>query len=113
MRQRERKQRNLRWGHFLVQPAVGAGHVHPCFEQLGGHAMGTRARVLVHEAPRVGDQADVQRLRDRRRGCHAELAHEVPHDFRGARGAGIDVVERAEARVVVVVVEVQQVRAVA
>ena len=46
-------------------------------------------------------------------GLHAEPVHQVPHDLRRAGRVGHDVVERAEARVVVVVVDVQQVRAVA
>ena len=42
------------------------GHVDAGFDQLGGHQVRARAGVLVHEAPGVGDQADVQRLARRR-----------------------------------------------
>ena len=37
----------------------------PGLDQLGGHQVRPRAGVLVHEAARVGDQPDVQRLRPR------------------------------------------------
>ncbi len=42
-----------------------------------------------------------------------EAVHQIPDDLGRARGAGDDVVERAEHRVVVVVIDVQQARAVA
>ncbi len=113
LREREREQRELAQRHALIEPAVDAGHVDARLDQLGGHEVRTRPRVLVHEAAGVGDQPDVQGLGDRRRGAHVEPVHQVPHDLRRARGVGHDVVERAEARVVVVMVDVQQVRAVA
>jgi D-alanyl-D-alanine dipeptidase len=46
-------------------------------------------------------------------GRDAEPVHQIPDDLGRAGGVGDDVVERAEAGVVVVVVDVQQVRAVA
>ena len=62
--------------------------------------------------PGVGDQADVERLADRRRDRHAEAVHQVPHHLGRARGVRVDVVDRPEARVVVVVVDVDDQRAV-
>ncbi len=111
--ERERQQRQLAERHALVELSVDARHVDAGFDQLGGHQVRARPRALVHEAAGVGDQPDVQRLGDRRRRLHAEAVHQVPDDLGRARRVGDDVVERAEARVVVVVVDVEQVRAVA
>ena len=77
-------------------------------DQLGGHHVGARPRVLVHEAAGVGDQPDVQRLGDRlRRPVDAESVHQVPDDLGRARRMRVDEVDRAEAGVVVVVVDVE------
>ena len=75
--------------------------------------MGAGPGVLVHELPGVGDQADVQRLGDRQCRLDVEAAHEVPHDLGRARRLGHDVVDRPEVRVVMVVVDVEDVGIVA
>jgi hypothetical protein len=78
----------------------------PAAISSAGHDVRARAGVLVHELAGVGDQADVQRVGDLRRGLDAEAAHQVPDDLGRARRLGHHVVDRAEARVVVVVVDV-------
>ena len=108
-----REQLELAQRHALVEAAVDPVHVDAGGDELGGHDVGGGAGVLVHEAPGVGDQPDVERVGDRRGGLHAQAAHEIPDDLRGARGGGDDVVDRAEVGVVVVVVDVEDVRPVA
>ncbi len=54
---------------------------------------------------------DVQRVGDRRRQLDAERVHQIPDDLGGAGGLGVDVVDCAEAGVVVVVVDVEDVGA--
>ena len=105
--QRAREQRELGLGHAFVQAPVDLVHVDAGLDQVGGHDMRGGAGVLVHEAPRVGDEADVERLGHLLRERDVERAREVPHDLRGARRLGHDVVDRAELRVVVMVVEVE------
>ena len=70
--------------------------------------MGPRRGVLVGEAPGVGDQPDVERLGDRRRQIDVEPAHQIPDDLGRAGGLPDDVVDRSEARVVVVVIDVHE-----
>jgi hypothetical protein len=82
-------------------------------DQVGGHLVRARAGVLVHELARVGDEPDVERLGDRLRRAHAQARHQVPDHLGGAGRLRHDVVDRAEQRVVVVVVDVEDVRALA
>jgi hypothetical protein len=91
----------------LVQPPVDRVDVDPVLDQLGRHLVRARAGVLVHEAARVGHHADVQRLGDLLRDLHVEPLHQVPHHLGGAGRVRVDVVERPEARVVVMVVDVE------
>jgi hypothetical protein len=81
--------------------------VDAALEQCGRHLVRARAGVVVHEAARVGHEADVERLADRRRELDAELLHQVPDHLRRARRVAVDPVDGAEARVVVVVVDVE------
>jgi hypothetical protein len=87
-------------------------HVDAAVDQLGRHLVGARAGVLVHEAAGVGHHADVERLGDPLRGLHVQALHQVPHHLGRARRQRVDVVERPEARVVVVVVDVEDAAAV-
>ena len=80
---------------------IGAG-----LDELGGETQSLRRRVGVLEAPRVSDERDVERLRDLRRELDAKLAKNVTQDLPGRRGVGNDQVDLREARVVVVVVDV-------
>ncbi len=85
-------------------------HVRAGLDELRGEAQGLRRRVRVLEAPRVGDERDVERFRDVRGQLHAELAQQVADDLPGRRRVRDDEVDRAEARVVVVVVDVDDER---
>ena len=105
------QQRELAVGHALVHAAVDLVHVDPSRDQVGRHQVRPRSGVLVHEATGVGDETDVERLRDVQRGLHPEPLHEVPHDLGRARRLGQHVVDGAEPGVVVVVVDVDDVRA--
>ena len=60
------------------------------------------------KAAGVGDERDVQRLRDVRRQRHVELAEDVAQHLRRRRRVGDDQIRVAEARVVVVVVDVDR-----
>ena len=68
-----------------------------------------RRGVLVHEAAGVGDEPDVEGVGDLRRDLGVELLAEPPHDLGGAGAVRHHQVHRAEARVVVVVVDVEDV----
>ena len=97
-------------GHVLVDAAVDVVDIDADVDEIGGHQVGGAPGVLVHEAPGVGDEPDVERLGDHPGRRHAELAHEFPHDLRGARRAIGDEVDGPEARVVVMVVDVEDVQ---
>ena len=85
-------------------------HVDPGLDQVGRHRVRPRAGVLVHEPAGVGDQPHVQRLGDLQGGLDSQALHQVPHDLGRARRLGQHVVDRAEAGVVVVVVDVDDAR---
>jgi hypothetical protein len=68
--------------------------------------MGTGIGVLVHELPGVGDQADIERVGDRRRQLDIEQGRQVVDDLRGAGGVDVDEVDGPETSVVVVVIDV-------
>ena len=86
VREPARQQLELALRHALVEAAVDPVPVDAAVEQRGRHLVRARAGVLVHEAARVGHQADVERLADRRRELHAELLHQVPDHLGRARG---------------------------
>ena len=81
---------------------VGAG-----LDELGREPERLRRRVRVLEPPGVGDERDVERLGELRRQLDAELGENVPQNLAGRGRVGDDEVEVAEARVVVVVVDVE------
>ena len=62
LRERERQQRELARRHRPRRAGGRPPHVDARLDQLGGHQVRPRRRVLVHEAPGVGDQPDVERL---------------------------------------------------
>ena len=107
VREPARQQLELALRDALVEAAVDRVHVDPALDQLGRHLVGARAGVLVHEAPGVGHHADVQRLGDLLRHLDVEALGQVPHHLGRARGVRVDVVDGAEARVVVMVVDVE------
>ena len=79
-------------------------------DQLRREPERLRRRVRVLEAPGVGDERDVERLRDLRGQLDVELREEVAQDLARRGGVADDEVEIAEARVVVVVVDVDRQR---
>ena len=109
--ERPRQQLQLRELDRLVDTAEDALDVDAGLEQLGSEPKRLRRRVRVLKAPRVGDERDVDRLGELRRQRHAQLGEQVAHDLAGRRGVGDDAVDLAEARVVVVVVDVDDERA--
>src|SRR4051812_4970767 len=113
LRQRAAEQLELRVRHAFVQAPVDVVDVDAGGDQLGRHHVRARAGVLVHELAGVRDEPDVQRLGDLDRRRDAQRRHEVPHDLGRARRVLDDVVDRAEARVVVVMVDVEDVGVVA
>ena len=108
--ERAREQLQLRELHALVDVLEDLVHVRAGLDELGGEAQRLRRRVRVLEPPRVGDERDVERLRDLRRQLDAELGQEVANDLAGRRRVRDDEVDRAEARVVVVMVDVDDER---
>ena len=105
-----REQLELALRHALVEPPVDRVHVDAGADQVGRHLVRARAGVLVHEPAGVGDQPDVERLGDRLGQLDAEPAHQVPDHLGRARRVRHDVVDGPEARVVVVVVDVEDPR---
>src|SRR5207247_2555220 len=91
----------------LVEAPEGVVDVDPGFDQVGGHPMRGRTGVLVHEPPRVGDEGDVQSAGDVGRDLGPEAAGDAVDDLGRAGGVGVDEVDRPEAGVVVVVVDVE------
>ena len=69
-----------------------------------------RRRVRVLEPSRVGDERDVERLRQLRRELDAQLGEDVAQHLARRGRVGDDEVDVAEARVVVVVVDVEDER---
>ena len=105
--QRPRDQPQLLDRHVLVEPPVGVVDVDPGVDQLGRHPVGVGVGVLVHEFAGVGDQPDVERHRHLGVDRHPQHVGDVVDDLGGAGGLRRDQVDVAEARVVVVVVDVQ------
>ena len=95
--------------HVLVEAPVGVVDVDPGLDQLGRDPVGVGVGVLVHELAGVGDQADVERRGHLRRDRGAEQDGEVVDDLGRAGGVDVDQVDVAEAGVVVVVVDVDDV----
>ena len=79
-------------------------------DELGGEPERLRSRVRVLEAAGVGDERDVERLRELRRQRHPELGENIPKHLSGRRRVGDDEVDVAEAGVVVVMVDIERER---
>ena len=99
--------------HVLVEAPKDAVYVHPEVEELSRHSMCAGGRVLVLEPPGVGHQGDIEGLGDPRRDLDAQIVDQPVNDLGRARGLTHDEVRGAEASVVVVVVDVEDVRVVA
>ena len=84
--------------------------LHALLEQARREAVRARRRVGVLEAPRVGHEADVERERRALGERDARLVEQARDDLGRARGLGVDEVDVAEERVVVVVVDVDDAR---
>jgi hypothetical protein len=78
-------------------------------DELRGEPQRLRRRVRVLEAPGVGDERDVEGLRDLRRQLDPSSREDVPQDLAVEDAVGRSVAV-AEARVVVVVVDVEDER---
>ena len=96
----------LRERDALVHALEDPVHVRAGLDELGREPQRLRARVRVLEAARVGDDGDVEGLGDLGRQGHAEAADHVAEDLARRRGVRDDQVHVPEARVVVVVVDV-------
>ena len=75
-------------------------------DEVGGETESLRGRVRILESARVRDERRVERLGDRRRELQAEQLEDVGEHLSRGRRVGHDQVDVAEARVVVVVVDV-------
>ncbi len=104
--ERAGEQLQLRCLHRLEDVLEDLLRPHADLDQLRGRPERAGVGVGVLEAPRVGHEADVERRRDRRRQRHVQPGQQLAHHHRRARRAVVDEVDVAEARVVVVVVEV-------
>ena len=87
-------------------------HVDAGLDQARAQAQRRGARRAVLEAAGVGHQADVQGLGDRRGELDAQPVEDAHQDLGGRRGVAVDQVHGAEAAVVVVMVDVDDRRAV-
>ena len=82
----------------------------PSVKQPRSQQVRARRRVRVLEAARIRHEAHVERERGALGERDARLVEQPGHDLGRARGAGVDEVDRAEERVVVVVVDVDDAR---
>jgi hypothetical protein len=110
-RQRPLEQLQPPEGQVLVELAVHLVRLDSRRDQLRRHLVRHRRRVLVHEPAGVGHEPNVQRLRDLRREVRVQLLRQPPHHLGGRRRGRAHQVHRAEARVVVVMVDVEDVEA--
>ena len=109
--ERSREQLQLREGDVLVDALEDTVDVGARLDELRRQPQRLRGRVRVLEAPRVGDDRDVERLGDRRGDqLDVELGEQVAEDLARRRGVPDDEVEAPEAGVVVVVVDVDDER---
>ena len=108
--ERAREELQLRELDGLVHGLEHLVPVRAGLDQVRGEPERLRARVRVLEAARVGDERDVQRLRDLGRELDAELREDVREDLARRGRVGDDEVDVAEAGVVVVVVDVERER---
>ena len=106
--ERAREQLELRELDRLVDPLEDAVDICARLDELGRKAQGLRRRVRVLEPPGVRDERDVERLGDVRRQFDVELAEHVAQHLARRGCVGDDEIDLAEARVVVVVVDVDR-----
>ncbi len=100
------EQLHLRELHRLVDALEDPLQVGARLEQVGREPQRLRSGVRVLEAPGVGHEPRVERLRDRGREGDTELGEHVGEQLRGRRRLGGNEVRGPEAGVVVVVVDV-------
>src|SRR5215475_7714586 len=100
----------VRQRHTFVDLLRGVPGIHARTQQASREVVRLRSRVRVPEAPRVGHQRDVDRLGDLPGQLDAELVEDPRGDLPGRRGPVEDEVDRPEARVVVVVIDVDRKR---
>jgi hypothetical protein len=112
LRALERPGEQLELGELdrLVDALEDAVDVGPRLDQLRCEPQRLRGRVRVLEAARVRDERDVERLRDLRRQLDAELGEDISQHLARRGRVAHDEVDVAEARVVVVVVDVDRQR---
>ena len=92
--ERAREQLQLRELDRLVHLLEHRVHVGPGLDELGREPQRLRRRVRVLEAAGVGDERDVQRLRDLRRELDTELGEHVAQHLAGRRRVRDDEVDR-------------------
>ena len=105
-----RLQLQLLEGNVLVHLVEDVVEVGAGLEQLGREPVGLRCRVGVPEAAGVGDERDVERLGDLGRQADLQLCEQITDDLARRGCVRDDQVDPREARVVVVVVDVQRQR---
>jgi hypothetical protein len=106
--ERPREELQLRERRRLVDLDEDLAHVRARFDELRGEAKRLRRRVRVLEPSRVSHDRRVERLGDLRRQGDGQLREEVGQHLGGRRGVRDDEIHVAEARVVVVVVDVDR-----
>src|SRR3954451_2944458 len=105
-----REQLQLRELDGLVHLLKDGVDVRACLDELRRESERFRRRVRVLEPSGVGDERDVQRLRELGRELDPQLGEHVAQHLARGGGVGDDEVDVAEARVVVVVVDVEDER---
>ena len=108
--ERAREQLQLRELDALVDALEDLVHVGARLDELGREPERLRRRVRVLEAAGIGHERDVERLCQLGRQLDSELADDVPEHLARRRRGRIDEVDVAEARVVVVMVDVDRER---
>ncbi len=107
------EQLQLRELHRFVDVPEDVVDVRACVDEIGGESQGLGRRVRILEAAGVRDDPDVERLGDLRRKRRVERGEQVGDDLGRRRGIRDDEVRRAEPRVVVVMVDIDDERGIA
>ena len=100
----------LRKLNVLIDPLENAIDVCPRLDEISRKTKRLRRRLRVLEPAGIGDERDVQRLGDLRREREVELVEHVGEDLPGRGRIRDDEVDVPEARVVVVMVDVDDER---